>query len=255
MSAGRVPGSPAAAFPSGTGIVKTSPTGPALATPGVDYATGDAREYWTAQAAAKLGLAPKNLFRRWIDFDDGGRLRVTSSGTTPSPGVPALDGSWHSYTAGDDTNAGALGFAGTNLFSSLPPKHVANIRTSPWYLVARWKTTTVPGATARSVIGLGLSGELRAGIIKASNATKFCAVWTGANLASTISFDTATHELVLRNDGTSVYLSVDGETEVSAVVGSLSTSSAELFFEIAAGALEAKQTFQIDYMGLWTGRT
>jgi hypothetical protein len=255
MSAARVPGSPAGGLPAGTGLVAVTGAVGRLAVAGVDFALGSTEQYWAAQAAAKLGLAPKNLFGRFIDFDDGARLRATNSGAAPSPGLPNLDGGWHSYTGGDDTNAGTLGLAATNLFSSLAPKHVANCRTSPWYIVARWKTTTVPGATARSTIGLGTTGLLRAGIVKASHATKFCAVWTGAVLASTISFDTAIHEVMVRNDGTNVYLSVDGEAEVSAAVGSLSTSDGELFFEIAAGALEAKQTYQIDYMGIWTGRS
>jgi len=245
----------AGGLPAGSGITAVTGGVGRLAVAGVDFALGSAEDYWAAQAALKLGLAPKNLAGRFIDFDDGGRLRVVSTGATPSPGIPSLDGSWHSYTAGDDTNAGTFGFAGANVFSSLAPVHVANVRTSPWYVVARWKTTTVPGATARSVIGVGVTGLLRAGINKASHATKFSAVWTGTVLLSTVSFDTAVHEIVVRNDATNVYFSVDGETEVSAPVGSLSTSAAELFFEIAAGALEAKQTYAIDYMGIWTGRS
>lgn len=239
MPAGRTPGF---ARPSWRKVGDPSPV----------YAS--AEQYWAAQAALKLGVSPKNLFGRFIDFDDGSRLRTISSGSTPALTPPALDGSWHQYSAGDDVSAGAFGFAAANVFSSTAPKQVANIKTSPWFSVGRWKTITVPGATARSVIGLGISGEIRAGIVKASHATKFCAVWTGTVLASAVPFDTNTHEVVCRNDGTNIYLSVDGEAEVSAAVGALSVSSAELFFEVAAGAGEARQTFRIDYMGLWTGR-
>lgn len=212
-----------------------------------------AASYWADQARQKFGVVAKMIEGFFEDFDNGGNVRVLNSGTVASLASPAINGSWASFSAGDGTATGTVGY-GRATINTLAPLHVVNLKTSTWMMVIRWKTTTTPGATARSGLAF-LSASLFAGLLRGKSATFFSVASGATTLLSAIPFDTGTHEMMVRNDGTNIYLSVDGETEVSAANTNVSTGNDELRTDLFAGALEAQQIHQMDYFGLWVVRT
>lgn len=212
----------------------------------------DAKGYWTAQAAMRLGVAGKDLLGFFNDMDEGSSLRQSNSGTTSGPASVVADGSWWTCTAGNGTVAGSNLMLMAQLPGSVTATHVANLRTSKWFLVLRMKVTTTPSTNA--LIGLrSSSGSLRCGIAPGSSATKF--VISQGGLVSTVSFDTNTHEIAVWNDGTNTSLSVDAESPQSQLSSILGTAGVEFGFECTAAVSEAAQTYQVDYFGMWTART
>lgn len=236
-----------------TGLLKNTAGVPSRATEGVDYATGSAEQYWAAFAAARLGATPRQLEGRFFDMEEATGQRVTAGGVTSGAGaVTTLDGSWSTITVGDDTAAGSYQYRTGTIFGGVSPYHVANLRTSKWLTVVRMKVITVPAGG--DLIGLRSgTAAFRAGIYLPGSATKFR--HHQANLTSTVSFDTAVHEIACWNDGTTASFSVDGETPLTAASTVFSTAADEFGLEMSADALTAKQTIQTDYWGFWVVRT
>lgn len=235
------------------GLLKNTAGVPSRATEGVDYATGSAEQYWAAFAALRLGATPKQLQGAFYDVDQVATQRVTASGTTSGIGsVSTLDGSWVTVTAGDDTAAGTYIIRAAASLGGVAPVHLANIRTAKWLTVVRLRITTAPAGGCLIGIRSG-AGSIRAGVNLAVSATKFSQAQ--ASLVSTISIDTATHEIALWNDGTTLSFAVDGETPLTAASTTMGTGSDEFGVEVIAAALAAKQTIQVDYWGYWVVRT
>lgn len=214
-----------------------------------------AQMHWQAQAAAAFGVAPKQIFSLWEDCEEGVRLFLTVTGTTAAIASPSLDGAWTSRSVGDGTASGRVQYQRARIDGQVPI-HFANMKTSKWLMVGRFKVTTVPGATARAVVANG-SVNVFAGIAKATHATKFVGLPGAGAIVSSVSFDTNTHEVAFRNDPATAlcYLSVDGEPEVSGSNAGLPGSADQYEFDLFTGALEAQQILQLDYYGLFTVRT
>ena len=236
-----------------TGLLLNTAGVPSRAVPGVDYALGSAEQYWAAFAASRLGATPRQLQGKFFDMDEAATQRVTASGVTSGIGpVSTLDGSSVTVTAGDDTAAGSYIVRAAAGFAGIAPVHVANLRTGKWLTVVRLKTTTTPAGGCLIGIRSG-AGSIRAGINLGVSATKF--VQSQGSLISTVSMDTATHEIANWNDGTNMSFAVDGETPLTAASTVMSTGSDEFGIEVIAAALAAKQTIQVDYWGFWVVRT
>lgn len=218
---------------------------------------GKSEAYWTQFALSRFGCTPQQLFGFFCDFDDGSQLAApTVTGTQALLGSPALDGAWASWSVGDGTASGRVQLRKALIAGVQVPIHFANMKTSKWMMVGRYKLTTAAGATARATLANG-SANVIAGIAKATHATKFVGLPGSGPIVSTVSIDTNTHEVMFRNDPPSslAFLSVDGESEVSGSNAGIPGTADQFEFDLFTGALEAQQILQIDYFGVFSVRS
>lgn len=217
--------------------------------------SGSSREMWIARVAARFGVNPQQISMVWVDFESGAGLAApTVTATAAQQASPALDGGWLSYTVGDGTAAGRVQVRLASVIGQVPI-HWSNAKTAKWMFGFRGKLTTAAGAHTRLTVANG-SANFYAGIDKLTNATKFVFLPGSGPIASTVSFDTNTHEVAAGNDGGSVaFISVDGEAEVQGSNAGMPTSQDQIEIDFNTNALEAAQTFQLDYFFLASVRS
>lgn len=228
--------------------------------PGIPYDIGSRaigpQEYYAQVAAYLFGRSQasfKAITSHFFDFSEGGTTRTATSGVVGTGTSPSRQGGWCKFQVGDGASAGALSVRGASINGATSPVHLTNSKTDKWLAVWKGKATATPGATTR--VGLAFSsGNFRAGIVKASHATQFCAVFGATTIVSAVPIDTGVHVVVAWHDGTNVYLCVDDELPVSAANTNLPTTSEEMLVDYNVGAGEARQDPETDYFGIFTER-
>lgn len=202
------------------------------------------RSIWLQDAVSKCGFT--NPVDYWRDMMED----LSDAADGGAPGTQAFDATLGGVLnlQSSTTSSTVIGrIFGYNLNTSFAPFPAG--ATKGFYLAMRCKVpTAVDGQTILALYGSrGASGP-RLGVNGSVSTTKFSAAnfQNGGNLVSTVNIDTNWHNLVLyRPEGGSLtYLSVDGETPVSA--NSYQDAASPLAVYAQNGATAANRQLLVD---------
>ena len=210
-------------------------------------------EFYCRRAQGFLGLSASRANWRFEDFFSGGQFELILSAPATFNAQPSQDGGQLSLTGGDGVSLG-IAECVSRRTNSQAPIHVANIKTSKWYCVMRFKITVNPPSGGQMVGMSPFSFDATAGVYGTTSTTKYSFTTTNTTILSTVSIDTAMHVVEVWNDTANVYLSVDSEKPVSGAVTNLATSADEFELYVRAGAVVPAQTGIFDFFGIMTGQ-
>jgi hypothetical protein len=218
---------------------------------------------WDVLARAKDACRQNFLHTLWEDFEGDPAGYGNSSRWNPSAGLVDTG----SVIAGDEAGGSVIFSTGANAssVSGLAPANA--IGATPWtvataaagkafYLEARAKITTTPGANSilfvgftdgTNTLGLGIFGALSTTLWKAQHSANLAT--TAANLGR--SNDTAYHRLAMWSNGRdgNVYVQIDGDAvdapAVVTVTPTVTYSKLRLLVTARNGATAADQRLQV----------